>query len=146
MCKFLIDSSFFSNSRKKGKLHTKYFSALITDPELQQLSDYESVPRLSLPSERIGFVHPDKVKVRAECHDTGMNVSFHIDGRSEVSYSLLATVIASMVFLKYLFSSIPVQYTQPKDLNNVEYSYARRTTLRFLFHDRNTIHGATRWK
>ncbi|EYC35868.1 hypothetical protein Y032_0967g3240 [Ancylostoma ceylanicum] len=58
-------------------------TALITDPELQQLSDYESVPRLSLPSERIGFVHPDKVKVRADCHDTGMNVSFHIDGKSE---------------------------------------------------------------
>ncbi|KAL6740612.1 hypothetical protein Aduo_013954 [Ancylostoma duodenale] len=57
--------------------------ALITDPELQQLSDYESVPRLSLPSERIGFVHPDKVKVRADCHDTGMNVSFHIDGNNE---------------------------------------------------------------
>ncbi|VDK81614.1 unnamed protein product, partial [Cylicostephanus goldi] len=28
-------------------------SAIISDPELQQLSDYEAIPRLALPSERI---------------------------------------------------------------------------------------------
>ncbi|VDP49750.1 unnamed protein product [Heligmosomoides polygyrus] len=50
--------------------------AATADPELQQLAGFESIPRLTAPSEHVGFVPPETVKVRAECHDTGMNISF----------------------------------------------------------------------
>ncbi|RCN52400.1 hypothetical protein ANCCAN_01443 [Ancylostoma caninum] len=94
--------------------------AVITDPELQQLSDYESVPRLSLPSERIGFVHPDKVKVRAECHDTGMNVSFHIDGNNEDKVVSVVIVMSNDRVLPHdvttkddLFFHVTCNYSTP---------------------------------
>ncbi|KIH58507.1 hypothetical protein ANCDUO_11287 [Ancylostoma duodenale] len=95
-------------------------TALITDPELQQLSDYESVPRLSLPSERIGFVHPDKVKVRADCHDTGMNVSFHIDGNNEDKVVSVVIVMSNDRVLPHdvttkddLFFHVTCNYSTP---------------------------------
>ncbi|CAJ0600859.1 unnamed protein product [Cylicocyclus nassatus] len=65
-------------------------NAIIADPELQQLSDYEAIPRLALPSERIAFVNPDKVKVSAECHDTGINVSFHLDDGEQYTGAVYA--------------------------------------------------------
>ncbi|WKY04812.1 hypothetical protein Q1695_005656 [Nippostrongylus brasiliensis] len=52
--------------------------ASVFDPELQQLSEFESIPRLTSLSEHVGFVPPDGVKVQAECHETGMNITFHL--------------------------------------------------------------------
>ncbi|XGW29757.1 hypothetical protein V3C99_009084 [Haemonchus contortus] len=57
--------------------------ATITDPELQQLAEFESIPRLATLSEHIGFVPPDNVKVQVECHDAGMNVTFLLKNPSE---------------------------------------------------------------
>ncbi|KHJ89317.1 zona pellucida-like domain protein [Oesophagostomum dentatum] len=65
-------------------------NALTADPELQQLSEYESIPRLASPSERIGFVLPESVKVQAECHDTGMNVSFHLENKERYTGAVYA--------------------------------------------------------
>ncbi|VDM79044.1 unnamed protein product, partial [Strongylus vulgaris] len=65
-------------------------NAVLFDPELQQFSDYETIPRLALPSERIAFVNPDKVKVKAECHDTGVNVSFHLDSDEKYTGAVYA--------------------------------------------------------
>ncbi|ETN75862.1 hypothetical protein NECAME_03635 [Necator americanus] len=82
-----VKKEMYSGSRESLGPNTSEYdlknNILTADPELQQLSDYESIPRLALPSERIGFVEPEKVKVRAECHETGMNVSFNLDGKHE---------------------------------------------------------------
>ncbi|KAK5965538.1 hypothetical protein GCK32_014953, partial [Trichostrongylus colubriformis] len=59
------------------------YSASSSDPELQQLADSESIPRLTALSEHVGFVPPDSVKVRAECHDTGMNITFLLNPPDE---------------------------------------------------------------